>query len=373
MAWSGERFVAVGWDGTNGMMLRSTDGDLWETVSETGTADELHAVAWAGTRLIAVGDNGTIVVSPPEAMRPAAPKAGESATRVDTSADTSPAQDTAAQDIAAVSDAGTEWSLVRQGGGFVSATGTTGRPLTDVAWGNGRFVAVGFDGTIVRSGDGDRWQEASESAASGWLSGVVWGGDRFVAVGWNAIVHSSDGDRWEAPGRLPSGRFRDVAWNGERFVAVGLGGAIAHSADGSRWSEAAQVPTEESLRGVAWGDGRFIAVGDGGTIVHSADGDRWEPAGTSATSEQLDHVAWGNGRYVAVGDDTGVIVHSADGDRWEEARDSKTERWLSSVVWTGTHFVAVRAAWTGHVSVYSVDGDGGKRRPKSTLCTHSTR
>ena len=61
---AGDRFVAVGWDGTNGMMLRSRDGELWETVSDAGTRDALDAVAWAGTRFIAVGDNGTIVASP---------------------------------------------------------------------------------------------------------------------------------------------------------------------------------------------------------------------------------------------------------------------------------------------------------------------
>lgn len=43
-----------------------------------------------------------------------------------------------------------------------SATPTEER-LFDVAWADGRFVAVGDAGAIIRSSDGDRWTFASET------------------------------------------------------------------------------------------------------------------------------------------------------------------------------------------------------------------
>ena len=57
-------------------------------------------------------------------------------------------------------DAGVVWRLVRGGGGFSSPGGTTGMGLKSVASSGELFVAVGEQGTIVRSSDGNHWSEA---------------------------------------------------------------------------------------------------------------------------------------------------------------------------------------------------------------------
>ena len=49
-------------------------------------------------------------------------------------------------------NAGIAWTLVR--------AGTGGERLGSVAWGGGRFVAVGETGTIAHSADGVTWTEA---------------------------------------------------------------------------------------------------------------------------------------------------------------------------------------------------------------------
>lgn len=109
--------------------------------------------------------------------------------------------------------------------------------LRGVAWGDGRFVAVGDEGTIVQSRDGDRWEPSSSSATSERLDHVTWGNGRFVAVGEDegTIVHSTDGEEATDSGQddlLPT--LHAVAWNGDRYVAVGEA-AILHSGDGERW------------------------------------------------------------------------------------------------------------------------------------------
>ena len=55
-----------------------------------------------------------------------------------------------------------------------------------------RFVAVGhFDGAITYSSDGDHWQPAREFVTYYRLNGVIWGNGRFVAVGWNETIVTS--------------------------------------------------------------------------------------------------------------------------------------------------------------------------------------
>ena len=274
-----------------------------------------------------------------------------------------------AQDIApgqgasAITDAGLEWRVVRRGGGFTSPSGSTGVGASDLAWGAGRFVAVGRHGTIVHSRDGDRWRNASDSATSEWLSGVAWSGTQFVSVGLSGtIVRSSDGERWvQAGGVETASSLQSVVWGGDAFVAVGWDGAVVHSRNGDRWELASARPTTERLNAVTWGGSRFVAVGDRGTILHSSDGDRWSAANGS-TSVDMESVAWHGSGFVAAGDH-GVIMRSSDGIDWSQANDSATDTRLMDVVWSGTRFVAVGR---GGAIVHSSDGNRWERSPRMT-------
>ena len=268
--------------------------------------------------------------------------------------------------------AGIAWTQVRTGGGLQSPAGTTGELIRSVAWGGGRFVAVGFGGTIVHSTDGATWTAASATATEEDLAGVAWGRGRFVAVAFSGtVVHSADGMSWESASeaatnggqlytvtyggdRFPRGRARwhdrpqrrwgslgggerkrfasdrllGVARSDTRFVAVGRKGddpQILHSADGTTWTEVSATAASDLLIGVAWSGTRFVAVGRGGTIVHSADGLTWEAASATATEAFLVGVAWGGTRFVAVGED-GTIVSSPDGTTWTEASANRHGR-----------------------------------------------
>ena len=65
VAWNGERFVAVGWDDRSvATIVFSSDGDRWEPALEIATFDPLSDVTWRNNRFVAVGSNGTIVTSP---------------------------------------------------------------------------------------------------------------------------------------------------------------------------------------------------------------------------------------------------------------------------------------------------------------------
>jgi photosystem II stability/assembly factor-like uncharacterized protein len=57
VAWAGDRFVAVG---ANGTLVESEDGADW-TAIDSGTVNSLYGVAFAGGRLLALGNGGTIL------------------------------------------------------------------------------------------------------------------------------------------------------------------------------------------------------------------------------------------------------------------------------------------------------------------------
>ena len=108
IAWNGDRFVAVGFDGSGrgGTVVHSSDGDRWELAADDDylSSENFSAVAWNGDRFVAVSHHdGTIMYS----------------------AD------------------GDRWEPARKL--------VTFDPLEGVAWGDGRFVAVGGNGTIVVS------------------------------------------------------------------------------------------------------------------------------------------------------------------------------------------------------------------------------
>ena len=304
--------------------------------------------------------------------------------------------------------AGTTWTVASLGVGAPDGGGALG----GIAWNGTRLVAVGlslsgfggFDELIVHSTDGATWTAASGTSGStfGRLSGyeeVAWGGGRFVAVGASfmasasglrsmagLIRHSTDGHTWTAAtvaaasgggggvGTLDNRVLYGVVWNGTRFVAVGsvieldrtatggyrqVSGVVLSSPDGATWTTASIVEGSSDFRGVTWGGrGRFVAVGSRngrGVIFHSADGATWTAASGVDDTSVLNGVTWGGGRFVAVGSQNGrgVIFHSADGATWTAASGVDDTSVLDGVTWGGGRFVAVGSGQSGSA------GNGG--------------
>lgn len=113
----------------------------------------------------------------------------------------------------------------------------------DVAFGDGRFVAVGrgiedATGTIAVSDDRDAatWREVFTFDGS--PSGVAFGAGVFVAVLNFNLVFSEDGEHWQSS-QLPPHQalFFDVAFGNGRFVVAGVGATLS-SSDGRNWEEA---------------------------------------------------------------------------------------------------------------------------------------
>ena len=184
--------------------------------------------------------------------------------------------------------------------------------ISDVAFGDGRYVAVGSspgsggtdDGVILVSTDGLTWTKIDDPALSDqrgesfqWVAGVAHGNAGWVVVGEDLVET-------------------------ELFV---IDGAVWHSPTGDSWTRVPHDPIlftppgvegtdlgELELRGVIAGDAGYIAVGyedpetgaASAVALHSEDGVTWERI--DAASElfdgfQAESIAFGGGIYVAVG------------------------------------------------------------------------
>jgi hypothetical protein len=71
-----------------------------------------------------------------------------------------------------------------------------GNELSSITNGNGQYVTVGRNGTILTSLNGITWSLRSSGTTS-WLYSITYGNNQYVAVGSSgAILTSSDGIVW---------------------------------------------------------------------------------------------------------------------------------------------------------------------------------
>jgi hypothetical protein len=189
-----------------------------------------------------------------------------------------------------------------------------GYTLNAICYGNGLFVAVStfwssnqFVGALFTSTDATNWVQRDPGTTKG-LGGVAYGNGLFVAVG-DDIVTSSDGATWIP--RLSRTNFVDlVAYGNGQFVAMDVWGSALTSSNGLDW---AQQQTGYLFSAVTYGTGLFVAVGYG-NIVTSTDGVTWVQQRWPST-DWMFGIAYGGGQFVAVGEH-GTIVSSADGLSW---------------------------------------------------------
>jgi len=268
-------FIAVGNSGT---IMRSTTGETWTSVvnpfTNYSTKPNLRGVTYGGGRFVAVGARGTNVSS-----------GGTTVNRILYSAN------------------GTDWTVVENGG-------AGSYELLGVAYGDGRYVAVGDKGrlTISRQDNHEKWD---------WVSNTILNGTHQTNPGDSAVTANA------------------VAFGNGRFVIVGDGGRTARisirddkgelvniSKDGdgnhagwTRVTENVFVGTTTSVPNIndivfAEDVGLFFAVMHNGRIGTSPTGEKWTPVprgdggpGTTrfTDGERIYALSYGDGRFVLGG------------------------------------------------------------------------
>lgn len=215
----------------------------------------------------------------------------------------------------------------------------------DVVYGNGLFVAVGDKstnqnapginegriGAVYTSSDGWNWQEQTSGVRGSILRQIAFGGGRFVAVGTaGVVIYSDDGTNWQRAVHPIFASWAGVAYGAGRFVAVG--GGTMTSRDGVTWKiQAATVAnTYSAIQFV--NDSFFLSVSPfSGPVQRSLDGVNWTGL-TLASASAINDLAFHNGLWVAVTSAgasefegsslvaTGALQVSVDGNQWTALR-----------------------------------------------------
>ena len=251
---------------------------------------------------------------------------------------------------------GKQWRVAHRGDCYYNA----------ISYGGGLLVAVGgcnkSNGVIFSSADGDHWEEITVPGIKS-LSAVAYGAGRFVAVGYDTTVVLSLNGKALVPresGLSKIGRLNNVAFGRGLFVTTGQAGTIVTSPDGSSWTRR-KCDTRRDLYGITYGDGRFVAVSsdfwffDVRAFV-SSDGISWKAEDTDC-KETLRGVSYGGGVFVAVGgnyrsggrgnidfsqlSDKGCTVFTSRNGRSWRKNECSAGRQLYGVAFGKNSFVAV--------------------------------
>lgn len=257
----------------------------------------------------------------------------------------------------------------------ILVTLTLGSPMVGAL----EWVAVGENGTILRSSDGIVW-EASNSGTPETLRGVYFdGATTWVAAGQNGtLVNSQNAADWglQVSGiaaQLWGAFFADGQW----IVTGGSQGYILGSTNSTDW-EVLDGPRSFSLYDIGYdGSGLYLAAGADASlakVLTSSDGVMWEQNPlTSSIDKALYGIAYVNGLWVGVGDGGTILTSSDPSSGIWTVRSSNTTEPLRDVVFNGSDQVVAVGyngtiltsedgiEWTAQISgVADEDGEDGE-------------
>ena len=207
-----------------------------------------------------------------------------------------------------------------------------GNTLQDVIWNGSEYLAIGYGGSILTSGDGQSWS-LTHSAAANVLNGIAWSGTQYVIVGDQGTILSRTGSEsdWTIRNSGTQKQLLDITWTGRLFVAVG-DQVVSSSADGINWTSH-DIPGVTAFSSITWTGDKLVVAGAAwnpdasrveGAIFTSNNGTSWSPPQLTGTPWLWD-ITWTGSQLVAVGGDLfsrdgfrlgGIIITSPNGERW---------------------------------------------------------
>jgi len=254
---------------------------------------------------------------------------------------------------------GPQWTMVPN-----SPFGTN--HIFDVAYGDGKFIAVGTFNNIAYSTDGVNWSLLNNSSQ---ISGhaIAYGGGRWVVRISYYGYYSTDGLNWSAATNAASIGSPKIAYGNGKFVAVGQQNEMAYSTDGQTWVTVSNPPfvtngNPDDINDIAYGDGKFIAVG-GNKIANSTDGINWTTISPSLFgNNSIECIAYGGGKFVA-SNDSNATAYSLDGISWTPIIQNNLEGngyWInnlsfSSVAYGNGKWIGLKSTSSSTMG-YSSDG-----------------
>ena len=138
-------------------------------------------------------------------------------------------------------------------------------------YGNGIFLGVGINGTIIRSTDGKTWITISYSqVSSNNLKGIAYGADYFLTHYGSEDYLSTNGLIWSYLSHT-SISVKDIIYlNGNFIILPDSSSSIYSSVSGSSWTTSS-TGAPGSLSTIAYGNGKYVALSSSNDIWYTSD------------------------------------------------------------------------------------------------------
>lgn len=187
--------------------------------------------------------------------------------------------------------------------------------IGQIAFGAGKFVAVGTAGAVLTSTDGATWTEHDRLAGRPALSRVLFGNGTFVALDAIGVSYTStDGVNWtKGTGTGADTSAAPCAFGAGVFLVKSTGNLLATSTDGITWTQRT-TGTVLSATSIAFAGDKFVVACHSRVYLTSPDGMEWT-ARSFPTGDTVNAFIAGNGKIVAVLADA-TIAQSTDGVDW---------------------------------------------------------
>jgi hypothetical protein len=333
----GDRFLALG---SFGLALESTNGISWNTVS-LPTSARLFATAQGEDMTVVVGDGVIFSRSLERQWSESLSWPGCWIKDVAFGNGRFVAVGVLSMfwlSTIHVSTNGIDWTSVLPGGFH---------PILNIVFLEGQFVATGNNGTILTSTNGFDW-----TIRRGGVPTLLWsvaeGNGTIAAVGgfFNGVgtVLTTSGDlTWQSQPYTNANYLLRVLYTNGTFLAVGSGGRVSISADGKNWA-AHTTAISDWLYDVIYARGTYVSVAHN-QVQWSTNGVAWTQSVVSANAGiYLSHLGFGNDTFVAIGE-FGEVFCSTNLLAWVPGNTGSTQR-LSSIAFGRELFVAVGDAGT---------------------------
>jgi len=314
------QFVAVSNYGTTSNVMYSFDGNMWSNVTTGTTSNSWNSVSYGNDRFLAISSNATSMYSlnGVDWVDGGSPGVSSNCIAFGDEYFVCPSSNSSVSAVS-ISTNGQVWQEL-------SLNYTPG-VYAGITYGDSGFVAVSSTGLLLGFIP-TFWVNPTQVANSTKLNSVSWsdlayGNGSFVAVGHGLIQTSLDyGNTWSS--FAVSNTFTSVTYSSNlgKFVALPgfFGDGLYTSTDSSNWTLSRTLPSgvPSALTSLTYGNGQFVATlyGDS-NVFYSRDGLNWSLA-QSQLATQWSSITYGNGRFLAVSNSTSNFetMYSNDGITW---------------------------------------------------------